>query len=276
MSDAVDLANNDISTKDPSALGIYMPIGEQYQLPSASEQRRQQLYADELRQRHEAAELMRSGLSNGTATTAPADSNGLTRVPSGPRQPFPQLPESLLNHYGPLNGDGISHSADTSPIRTQQQWRNDQLPNGMSPLDLKAPRAPPQEVKSASLPLLSPVFETRTPSPTVNRQMEITKQQHANGTTPHTKENQQSLPFRAAQPQKDTKGGQPKKDASPSDRSNKGSPNDKNQSGTWQQSVAPRRRNKNKSKSASNQKPTGEGKSQGEPLPANEADRKGG
>lgn len=275
MSESVDMVNTDMSANDPSDLGFYISNGEQYRFPTSSEQRQQQLYADELLQRHNAAELSRSVMSNGMGTAPPADPSNLSRVPSGPRQPFPQLPETLLNHYGPLNGDAVIHSADVSPTRAQQQWRSSQPPNGISALDTTAPRAPPQEIKSASLPLLSPVFETRTPSPTVSRQMEIAKQQLMNGTMPSSKENQQSLPFGAAQNPKDTKGGQPRKDAPPNDKSNRGSPSDKNQSKTWQQSTSARRRKKN-SKSATSQKQAGEAKPQGEPFPANEADRKGG
>ncbi|KAF2804029.1 uncharacterized protein BDZ99DRAFT_452531 [Mytilinidion resinicola] len=275
MSESVDMTNTDTTSKDPSALGIYMPTGEQYRFPTSSEQRQQQLYADALLQRHNAAEFSRSEMSNGVGAISSADPNTLTRVPSGPRQPFPQLPEPLLNHYGSLNGDSTSDSADVSPTRNQQQWRGGQLPNGISPLDTKALRAPPQEIKSAGLPLLSPVFETRTPSPTVSRQMEIAKQQLLNGTMPTSKENQQPLSFRAAQNSKEAKAGQPKKDPPPNDKSNRGSPSDKNQSGTWQQSNSQKRRKK-QSKSATNQKQGIETKLQGEPLPVNEADRKGG
>ncbi|OCL04499.1 hypothetical protein AOQ84DRAFT_116404 [Glonium stellatum] len=278
MSESVDmLPNGGTNVNDPSALGIYMPSVDQYHM-AMSEQRQQQLYADELLQRHNAAELMRSGMANGIVNnTSPIEANGLSRVPSGPRQVFPQLPEPIVNHYATVNGDGASHSTEVSPTRAQQQWRANQLPNGVNPLDTtKAPRAPPQEIKSAGLPLLSPVFETRTPSPTISRQMDLNKSYPVNGTSVENKDNQQLLQSRPAPASKEsTKENQTRKNTISSDKSTRASPSGPNQPSTWQPSNQKRRNNK-KTKSAANHKSVSEPRSQGEPLPANEADRKGG
>lgn len=277
MSESVDmLPNGGTNVSDPSALGIYMPPADQYHM-AISEQRKQQLYADELLQRHNAAELMRSGMANGTANnTSPSEANSLSRVPSGSRQVFPQLPEPIINHHATVNGDSANHSTEVSPTRTEQQWRANQLPNGVKSLDTtKAPRAPPQEIKSAGLPLLSPVFETRTPSPTISRQMDLNKPQPVNGTAVEDKENQQQLQSRPAPPPKENvKENQARKNTTSGDKSTRASPSGPNQSSAWQPTTQ-KRRNK-KSKSTANHKSVSEPRSQGESLPTNEADRKGG
>ncbi|OCK77097.1 hypothetical protein K432DRAFT_418835 [Lepidopterella palustris CBS 459.81] len=277
MSESIEaLSNADTDTTDPTALGICMPSKEQNRMAS-SEQRQQQLYADELLRRHNAAERMRSEMANETVNhILTSESNSLTRVQSGPRQAFPQLPEPMGNSYMTLNGGSANNSADASPTRNQQQWRSNQFSNGITPLDAaKASRAPPQEIKSATLPLLSPVFETRTPSPTISRQLDFIKQPLVNGTGARSHENIQKSPIRPPPTPKDNnKSNQPKKDGPVNDRSTKASPSGINQASTWQQTGQKRRTKK--PKSATNQKLSNETKTQGEPLPANESDRKGG
>jgi hypothetical protein len=75
-----------------------------------------------------------------------------------------------------------------SPKRDLPPWRATALPNGLSALDtVNAPRAPPQEIKTATLPLLSPVFEKQTPS--ASRHLETNKSN--NGIKGNNKEHHQ-------------------------------------------------------------------------------------
>jgi hypothetical protein len=252
-----------------SAIGIY---ASQPNLQQIKEQQirdlqaRQQVLLEEM-QRQSAASMTSSPIVNGsTQGSSPVDINGLARVPSEDRQPFPDVSDDVMNYDA--KKERPTHIETVSPKRDLPPWRATALPNGLSSLDtVNAPRASPQEIKTANLPLLSPVFEKRTPSPTAYRQSENIKA--ANGTKSHNKEHHQhgrraSLPRQLA----------PNKD---SGRSVQNKSNDKGQkSGSttntaspWQSSQGGRRKNKGRKK-------TPEQKSTGESLPANSSDRKGG
>ncbi|KAF2106915.1 hypothetical protein BDV96DRAFT_654249 [Lophiotrema nucula] len=252
-----------------NSLGIYVNPADQYRLNSL-EQQQQQVF-EEI-QRQKAAQFMQASIANGSmSNTSPVDSNSLSKVPSGGKQPFPSLPESWMSYerVNGVNGDKSNQSTEVSPIKTQApQWRAPMYTNGLSPLDtLNAPRAPPQEIKSAGLPLLSPVFETRTPSPTVNRQPEPSKL--INGVKNQTKENQQQARRASHTPATGNKGGNHQKGNGQShDGNNKASPASSNSPGSWQTN-SKRRKKQNKAKQS-------ESKPAGEPLPLNAADRKGG
>ncbi|KAF2191535.1 hypothetical protein K469DRAFT_557178 [Zopfia rhizophila CBS 207.26] len=269
--DALPSMSTGTEAPKPSALGIYVNNVEQYQIPL---EQRQQMVLEEF-QRQRAAEMMRTNMTNGSVNnTSPIEANGLSRISSGGKQPFPQLPEPWMN-YDSINGDKANHSTDVSPTRTQPpQWRATQYQNELTPLDtLNAPRAPPQEIKSAGLPLLSPVFETRTPSPTATRQSEANKL--VNGIKPHAKENnqQQRRPSQTPVSKENNRGNQQKGNSQATDKGIKASTTVNNSTGSWQQTNPKRRKKPNKSGA---QKQGNEQKTTGEPLPANAADRKGG
>jgi hypothetical protein len=256
-----------------AALGIYVSPGDRYQL--SSPEHRQHYVPQEL-QHQKPPEMMNASIVNGSLTSAsPVETNGLSRVSSGGQQPFPALPESWMN-YDSISSDKSSQSTDISPTRSQPpQWPSVPYTNGSRSLDtMNAPRAPPQEIKSAGLPLLSPVFETRTPSPTASRQHDMGKP--INGTKGHAKENQQQqrrashAPGQSSTPKENGRGNQQKSFPQNHDKSNKNGVGPNNQNGSWQSTGTGKRKNKKKNNKGPEQKTSGE------PVPANPADRKGG
>lgn len=259
---SVDVAN-------PGALGIFVNDQDQYRMIGPGQ--RQQFVLEEI-QRQKAEEAAGASIVNGSMNDSPVDAHDLARVPSGGRQPFPALPEVWTN-YGLSNGNRSNHSEEVSPTRTQHtQWRVSTYTKGLPALDtMNTPRPPPQEIKSATLPLLSPVFETRTPSPNATRQLEANKL--VNGVKPHSKENNQPLrraSHSPAQPSalKDVnRSGQQKSNAQGNEKSNKSNSGSNNNSNQWQQTRKKKRKGANKAN---------EPKTSGEPLPANVAERKGG
>ncbi|KAF1847431.1 uncharacterized protein K460DRAFT_402786 [Cucurbitaria berberidis CBS 394.84] len=253
-----------------SALGIYANNQAIHQINEL--QARQQLVLEEM-QRQKAAETARPPVANGSMKgSPPVEVNGLTRVPSDGQQPFPSLPEGWMN-FEATNGQQDSRVDEVSPLRTlPPQWRTPGYTNGLPSLDIaKAPRAHPQEVQSATLPLLSPVFETRTPSPIASRSSDLSKL--VNGSKAHAKENNHQQHRRASHtstsnPSKEHRNGQQKGVSQSNDRGSKSNAAN-NTSSSWQHPPG-RRKGKNKKSKALEQKVTGE------PLPANAADRKGG
>jgi hypothetical protein len=261
-----------------NGLGIYSNQQTMQQINEL--QARQQLVLEELqRQNAVTSEALAPAIVNGsTKAASPVETNELMRVPSEGQQPFPALPEGWMNHDA-SNGHHSNQVEEISPKRTlPPQWRTAAYGNGLPSLDTSNPqRLPPQEVKSATLPLLSPVFETRTPSPTASRSNDASKL--ANGTKVPSKDSGQQH-RRASQPQpahanKENRGGQQKGKAPGSEHGNKstGTSNNSNNhssSNSWQQPSSRNRNGKGKKKKATEQKTSGE------QLPTNAADRKGG
>lgn len=248
-----------------STVGVYasQPDLQQIKEQQIRElQARQQLVLQEM-QRQCVPNMMSSPIVNGSVKRPSlTDANGLA---SEDRQPFPDMSDDIMNYDA--KKDVQPHIENVSPNRDVPPWRATALPNGLSSLDtVNAPRAPPQEIKTANLPLLSPVFEKRTPSPTVNRQSENTKL--TNGTKGHTKEHHQqsrraSLPKQSTANKENNRGVQHKSN----DKGQKSGSTNTN-AGPWQSSQG-RRKNKGRKK-------TPEQKTTGEPLPANGTERKGG
>ncbi|KAJ4363537.1 hypothetical protein N0V83_009833 [Neocucurbitaria cava] len=267
-SDTVDAIPPEIP--NISTLGIYannQAINQIHEL-----QVRQQQVLEEMH-RQKAVETMRPIIANGSMNgSPPVEANGLTRVPSESQQPFPALPEGWMN-FEASNSQHDSRADEVSPLRTlPPQWRTPAYANGLASLDTsKVSRAHPQEVQSATLPLLSPVYEkNRTPSPTASRSSDLSKL--INGSKAHTKENGQqhrrashSTPSNIS---KENRNGQQKSTPQGTERGNK-SNSGSNPPSAWQHPPG-RKKGKNKKSKASEQKTTGE------PLPQNAADRKGG
>ncbi|KAL1655804.1 hypothetical protein SLS61_001828 [Didymella pomorum] len=253
-----------------SKIGVYasQPLIQQNTQQQIRElQARQQLVLEEM-QRQSAANMMGSPIVNGSTNgNSPVDFNGLARVPSEDRQPFPDVSDDILDYDA--KKERHTHIEDVAPKRDLPPWRATALPNGLSSLDTaNAPRAPPQEIKTANIPLLSPVFEKRTPSPTASRHADKDNNKSMNGIKSHSKEHHQqgrraSLPKQSTQSKDISRGIQQK-----SNDKNQKPGTSTNSAGPWQNSQG-RRKGKGRKK-------TPEQKSTGEPLPANVSDRKGG
>ncbi|KAH7374302.1 hypothetical protein BKA66DRAFT_513737 [Pyrenochaeta sp. MPI-SDFR-AT-0127] len=266
-SDTVDVISPELPNMNP--LGIYANNQAIHQINELHA--RQQFVLEEM-QRQKNVETVAPSIVNGsTKSSPPVEANGLTRVPSEGQQPFPTLPEGWMN-FEASNSQNVNRVEEASPTRTlPPQWRTPAYANALPSLDTSnAPRANPQEIKSATLPLLSPVFETRTPSPTASRSSDLTKL--INGTKAHTKDNNQqhrrashTLPSNIS---KENRNGQQKGNSHRHEGGNKSNAGN-NTSSTWS-NPPNRRKAKNKKPKAAEQKTTGE------PLPANAAERKGG
>jgi hypothetical protein len=268
-SDTIESLPPDLSKT--AGLGIFSNQQAMHQINEL--QARQQMVLEEMqRQKAAAADAMGPAIVNGSTKSTPVvETNGLTRVPSEGQQPFPTVSEGWVN-YEATNGHNNNHTEEISPKRTlPPQWRTAAYANGLPSLDTSNPtRMAPQEIKSATLPLLSPVFETRTPSPTASRSNDNSKL--ANGTKVQAKDNNQQQRRASHTPpsvaSKENRSGQPKGKAQGNENGNKSAGASNN--GTWSQPAKGGRHNKNKRKKATEQKSTGE------PLPVNAADRKGG
>ncbi|KAJ4986147.1 pap 25a associated domain family [Stagonosporopsis vannaccii] len=263
-SDVTDAATIDNIAHPP--VGMYpsqagFPQHTQQQIKEL--QVRQQLVLEEM-QRQSTADLVSSSIVNGsTKGSSPVSANEFARGPNVDHQSFPEVSHDAMNYD--LQMDQPTHAEDASSKRDLPPWRATALPNGLSSLDTKnAPRAPPQEIKTANLPLLSPVFEKRTPSPTANRHSD---HKTTNGTKGHNKEHHQQT-RRASLPKPST----PNKDngriAQGKNEKNQKTSSTINSTGSWQNPGG--RKKKSHKKKATDQK------SAGEPLPTNVSERKGG
>jgi len=269
-SDTIESLPPDLSKV--SGLGIFAANQQAMHQINELQARQQLVYEEMQRQKAAAIESMSPAIVNGSTKSSPSvESNGLSRVPSGGQQPFPALPEGWMN-YEASNGQHANHVEELSPKRTlPPQWRTPAYTNGLPSLDTSnAPRAHPQEIKSATLPLLSPVFETRTPSPTASRSNDLNKL--ANGAKGHAKDNNQHR--RASHtpptnPGRENRNGQQKSKAQQAHDSGSRSAGTTNNS-PWQQTATRKKTGNKKKNKAPEQKTTGE------PLPANASERKGG
>jgi hypothetical protein len=258
------------------ALGIYRGNHSPEHYGLSPHEQNQQLLHEEM-QRHNASNKMHTGFVGGARNdVSPVDSHSLTRVPSGGNQTFPTLGENWM----PADPDKSETGSQSPRVSTSQpqapQWQPVSYTNSLKRIDTKnAPRAPPQEIKSAGLPLLSPVFETRTPSPTASRQ----DHKGVNGVKLQPKENQQQHrrashtpgPVNSAKEHAKESGrsGQQKGATQTGDKGSKSNASSSNSpSSGWQGSK------KSKRKKAVNK--GGESRATGEPMPANAAERKGG
>lgn len=214
-------------------------------------------------------------------TTAP-EMNGLARVSTTASEPFSHTLESW-RHPNQTSNQYANQPVDASPKRTHASPRQpNAYANPLKPLEIKnAPRPPPQEIKSATLqPLLSPVLETRTPSPTANRQPPQEIQKAANGTATQPKENQHNHHRRGSHtPKQSNSHKEQSKEGSRNHQKGNGSSSETssrpkqlstNNAGTWQPSSNKKSKRKGKGNRGTEQKTSGE------PLPANASERKGG
>ncbi|KAI8942140.1 hypothetical protein NX059_000230 [Plenodomus lindquistii] len=267
-SDTVDI----VPPEMPGMPGLDMYVNNSQAIHQIHQIQEQQQMVYEEMQRQKAMENRSPQIVNGSMKSSPAvETNGLTRVPNEGQQPFAALPEGWMNHEA-SSGRRNNLDEDISPTRTvASPWRTPPFVNGLSSLETSnLPRPDPSEIKSATLPLLSPVYETRTPSPTASRSSDLNKL--ANGNKSHGKDNgQQHRRTTHATPNhpttKDSRNGQQKG----SQQSNGHKPNSGgNTSHVWQQQSSGRKKSKNKKAKSAEQKAAGE------LLPANASERKGG
>jgi len=268
-SETVDAVPPEVPTQAP----LMYPTADQQALHQIQQvQAHKQMLLQEM-QRQKMVEAMGPPIVNGSMNGVPSlEANGLTRVPSE-GQSFPVLGDGWVN-YDTVNGHQSDLSEDISPTRTvPHQWSAPTYTNGLPSLETSnAQRAHPQEIKSAAIPLLSPVMETRTPSPTVNRSSDLSKlvngnNAHKTQAKPSTQRQRGASLTGGSNANGKENRGQQQKSAQSTEKTTKSntgaSPN------SWQQQTT-RKKGKNKKPRALDQKPMGE------PMPVNAAERKGG
>lgn len=277
-SDTLD-AFPSLEPSEMPALGIYSGnhSPEHYGF-SPHEQHQHMSYED--MQRYNLSNAMHSGFPGAPRNeVSPVDPHSLARVPSGGSQPFPASGENWKSvETANENGGQSPASASTQP--QPPQWQPISYTNSnLKRIDTKnAPRAPPQEIKSATLPLLSPVMETRTPSPTASRH---DAHKGINGVKTQPKENQQQNQNRRAshttgsvvaskEHAKDSgRPGHQKGATQTGDKGGKPNAGSNNPGSNSQQANKKPKRKKAGNKSV-------EAKGKGEPVPTNAAEEKGG
>ncbi|KAK7709999.1 hypothetical protein SLS57_008496 [Botryosphaeria dothidea] len=236
---------------------------EPFPMEMPEQQQQQQLYTNELLRRH-------------FASSEPEGPNGIDGYGTVSQAAVPSYAPSgstVAAHY-PLNGDSAASGAP--PNHNIPPWRVKPAPNGVSHLDTsRTSAAPPQTIKSAVLPILSPVQETRTPSPTASRGALSAGLQPPNGTLNSFEKGNQPTQPRSAGIQNVKQPPQPKKESPTTHEKsgNKGGAGGNSPAnGGWQKSSGGKKGGRKRAKSNASKN----GEHRGEPLPANEADRKGG
>ncbi|TVY92892.1 Poly(A) RNA polymerase [Lachnellula willkommii] len=140
---------------------------------------------------------------------------------------------------------------------------------GMSPLDIGASQS---ELPRDETSHLSPVFETRTPSPTTSRKFESLTDRRANGHLARISADKNDL-LKSAQNLGVANGSQSKSPSGAQNGHTRGAKSEGSGPGTWQK--APNSKGKKKGPSADT-KGTTSGQAQGERLPKDDSERKGG
>ena len=193
--------------------------------------------------------------SDSTILTNPSAPNGI--LPHSASVPNGLLPAELLN--------GTLRLSPNTRNRLARQAQN----GGMSPLDISTGQ---NEHIRDDLPHLSPVYETRTPSPTANRKFEPGMDRKANGFTSNSTDDKQQN-SKALQ-RSGTPAGNQSNQSPTTSKSNGHTRSAKSESaatGSWQKIP------KGKKKSAgTDAKSNGNGQPFSEKLPSNDSERKGG
>jgi len=250
-----------------SALGMYV---NNQAIRHLNEIQAQQRLVYEEMQRQKAMENRGPQIANGSMRSSPAtEVTGLTPVPNESQQPFPSLPEGWIN-YETSSRCHINHDEDISPTRTiAPPWRTPPRTNGLPSLETSnAPRTEPQqEIKSATVPQLSPVFETNMSPPTASRSSDLSKL--ANGSNAHAKENGQQHRRLSHGAQNNSNKDNRNSQQKGNQQSNGQKPNNGGNASAWQQQPPSRKKKSKKTKGP-------EPKTTGEVMPANASERKGG
>jgi hypothetical protein len=183
-------------------------------------------------------------------------------------------PRQLITPNELMHGEQTNGSLRLSPASRNRLTRQAQN-GGMSPLDIGVGQDDPHR---EDLQHLSPVYETRTPSPTANRKFEPgLDRKSSTGTVVRAKINKPETP-KSISKLGPANGNHIKQAPSPSEQKpnghTRGSKSEGNGLGSqgWQKSVS-----KNKKKAASSDmKSSGAGQPHSEKLPNDDSERKGG
>ncbi len=238
----------------------------------------QPLYSQHLLELHNQAD---DGRIDSVAFTSAPSSSGTVSAPQAcslGTQVSPSTGAPSLSHLGVRVDDTGNVSPRSSPnMRQRASRRVSLLPlGGVPPLDInKGTRELSNEGASNGLPLLSPVPETRSPSPSANRKSDAPKGQKSNGViNPTENKTKESGPSKA---QASVNGRQPQTEAlakkpngAASNGHVKANSNGTGGHGSWQKTTRKR------AKSSLSKKAGNHTKGQGEPLPEKESERKGG
>jgi hypothetical protein len=194
------------------------------------------------------------------ATTDPTITNSSVSngvVPQPAYVPNGLLPSEQLN--------GTLRLSPNTRNRLARQAQN----GGMSPLDINT--GPNEHIRD-DLPHLSPVYETRTPSPTANRKFEPGMDRKANGIPSKSTEEKHDN-FKATQKSGSPVGNQPKQSltASKTNGHTRSAKSESAAAGNWQR--IPKGKKKGVGTDA---KSNGTGQPLSEKLPSNDSERKGG
>jgi hypothetical protein len=205
-------------------------------------------------------------VANGS-TSVTSDSTMNTSSTSNGVPPQPTfVPNGIPN--GLLPTEQLNGTLRLSP-NTRNRLARQAQNGGMSPLDISIGQ---NEHLREDLPHLSPVYETRTPSPTANRKFEPGMDRKANGLTPKSTEERQEG-FGAAQKSGPVAGNEVKQSPTNS-KSNGHTRAAKSESaaiGSWQ--MIPKGKKKGAGTDA---KSNANGQPFSEKLPTNDSERKGG
>jgi len=181
-------------------------------------------------------------------------------------------PDGTSHTSGPANG-GVHNEQLNGPLRLSPNTRNRlarQAQNGgMSPLDISVGQS---EVLREDVAHLSPVYETRTPSPTASRKFDLAGDRKVNGVS--SKAAEEKLEISTTGQKLTAVDGNQSKQSPQSSQSNGHSRGSKSEGGgtnAWQKIPKSKKRG-----TASEQKSTGIGQALSERLPNNASERKGG
>ncbi|KAI9792505.1 MAG: hypothetical protein M1835_007790 [Candelina submexicana] len=269
-------ASDDHSFDSSATLSDPLPQG-QSELPIANPTQ-QPLYSKHLLELHKQADDSRVNDVASVSAPSPNGTGSALQACSPLTRLSPPTGATNISHHGLRLDDAGNLSPRSSPnMRQRASRRVSLLPvAGVPPLDItKSTRELPHESASNGLPLLSPVPETRTPSPSANRKPDAPKMQGADGVVipseNRTKDSEPSTTQGVANgKQLRTEAFAKKPNGAASNGHTKGTTNGIGGQSSWQKTTRKRARS-NASKKAGNQI-----KSQAEPLPEKESERKGG
>lgn len=230
---------------------------------------------------------------NGIHSNSPKPPNGIIIASSTPQQstePFPPLSRASPESVQSQENHVLTVSPPSAPaIPTRSPWRDVAASKGpVPPLDLSGVSDVPSALSSGKA-LLSPVMETRTPSPTANRRDGSLKSFKSNGSISmpngtHAGSSKGSAQY-IEQPENTTLANRSNKQHPSRTDAGQGngasaSNQKQQQSGQWQPASKKKKRGRARSNAQKMENgykaENGPKPGEGEPMPANEAERKGG
>ncbi|KAK8231828.1 hypothetical protein HDK77DRAFT_73095 [Phyllosticta capitalensis] len=249
FTDRDSISSNGVAQRPDEPFPMEMPIQEQ----------QFQLYANEVMKRHLSREK--------DAPNGDLSGNSSHGVMGGYTSAGPAVSTAPAT-----NGDGEYHSPGSVSPKGQPipPWRVKHT-NGVTPMDPFT--LAPHVVHSSALPMLSPVQETRTPSPATSRTVTSTATNGVGAGGEYIAANAETVPphprYSPPVPQLSKHAHQSKKDSPAVNGKGAHKGNSGGNASGWQKSGGGKKGGRKRAKSNAS-------KSGGEPPPANEAERKGG